>query len=99
MIDIGENIVCIKTGSFSPSFMESFPNLPYERVIMPKVGKRYTVRGFFHYEKQNYLSIVLEEINNINFPNIELHFPIHWFEGTSVISLEKEKIEEELMLN
>jgi hypothetical protein len=99
MFRVGDKIVCIKVKNFNQEFREKYPEI-VRRTTLPKVGKRYTVRGFHHYEDNDYISITLNEIrNSMEGLHIEIHFPIDWFEKEGVLSIKKKELEESICLN
>jgi len=97
MVKIGDKVICINSHGVKDSVKHE-----YAGVILPKVGKRYTICGFHHYSDSDYISVTLEEIENDYNPDstpTEIHFPVMWFELENAISIERELIEKEVILN
>lgn len=94
MLKVGDKVICIKTSKIKDKFIDIYKDIKY-----PKVGSRYTIDGFHHYSDSKYISVRLVEIKNDVGIGVEIHFPIRWFELENTISIEKELIKKELILN
>lgn len=103
MVQVGDTVICLKVKPFSDEFKRKHSEW-CAQVKQPKVGKRYTIRGFYHYKDSKIISVCLEEIRNTamqgnSTSKIEVHFPIDWFEKADVLSIKRVAIEKELNLN
>ena len=50
MVKIGDKVICIESHGVKESVKHE-----YTGVILPKVGKRYTICGFHHYSDSDYI--------------------------------------------
>ena len=100
MIKVGDKVICIKSTGFTEKYLKKHPKW-CAQVKHPKIGRRYTIRGFYHYKGSDSISVCLEEIkgNPMHKGGVECHFPIEWFEKADVISIEKKEIEKKLNYN